>query len=264
MRRGLIAVVGALVLAPPPAPGQGAVGTPAEGRLEPVRTVAIGAQVNGPVAQVLVEEGERVREGDLLARIEPARYRARLDEAEARVRKAKAVAEESARELERQQKIYDRGLSAAHDLEIAQRDAARDRAEVDAAQATARQARVDLGHTEIRAPMTGVVMERNVHPGETVIANLQPPLLFRLAAPLDRLDAVVVVGERLVAGLEQGQRVTVEFPTLEDVRKTGEVVRIARLPEEGLDGGARYPVRVRVPNEEGRLRPGMKARVLFQ
>ena len=264
MKRGLVAVVAVLLVAPGSAPGQGAAAQAVEGRLEPRRSVAIGAQVNGTVAQVLVEEGDRVREGQLLARIDPAKYRARLEEAQARVRKARAVAKESARELERQKKIYNRGLSARHDLEIAQRDAARDRAEVEAAQAAVRQARVDLEYTEIRAPMSGVVAKRNVHSGETVIANLQPPLLFRLASPLDRLDVVVRVREGLVAGLETGQEVRVEFPALKGPERTGKVVRIARVPEEDPDGAPAYPVRVRVPNGQERLRPGMKARVLFE
>ena len=232
-----------------------------EGRLEPRRTVAIGAQVSGPVAEVAVEEGERVAAGDVLARIERDSFQAAVEEAEARVRKAEAVAKESGRELERQKKIYNRGLSSAHDLELAERDAARDRAEVDAAKAAVKRAQVDLRRTRITAPMDGVVLQRKVHPGETVIANLQPPLLFRLAAPLDRLDAVVAVPQDQVGGVNEGDTLDVSFPGLDGRSREGEVVRVARLPGDSEAEEARYPVRVRVANDGGELRPGMKARV---
>jgi len=245
------------------AAAQGVDATTVEGRLEPRKVVAVGAQVNGPVARVLVEEGEVVEKGELLARIDPSRYRAQLAEAEARVDKAKAVAEDSARQLERQQKIYNRGLSSARDLEVAQRDAARDRAEVEAAQAAVRTAKVDLGHTEIRAPLDGVVLRRNVEPGETVIANLEPPMLFRVASRLDRLDLVVQVGERELARVAEGDKLRVEVPALKKTRLTGEVVRVARTPtEEG--GKPRYAVRVRVANDQGKLHPGMTARAFIR
>lgn len=244
------------------AAAQGADVTTLEGRLEPRQVVAVGAQVSGPVARVPVEEGEAVGAGDLLAVIDPAKYRARLEEAQARVEKARAVAEDSARQLERQQKIYNRGLSSTRDLEIAQRDAARDRAELEAAQAAVRSARVDLGYTEIRAPIDGVVLRRNVEPGETVIANLEPPLLFRVAASLDRLDLVVRLDERMLGRVAEGDELRVEVPGVKNSRATGKVVRVAQAPVEA-DGQSRYPVRIRIPNDQGKLRPGMKARAFL-
>lgn len=241
---------------------QGADVTTVEGRLEPRKVVAVGAQVNGPVAKVLVEEGEAVSQGELLARIEPTRYRARLEEAQARLAKAKAVAEDSSRQLERQEKIYNRGLSSSRDLEVAQRDAARDQAEVEAAQAAVRKARVDLGYTEIRAPLDGVVLQRNVEPGETVIANLQPPLLFRVASSLDQLDLVLRLEPRQVERVAEGDELRVEVPAVKKYRTKGKVVRVARVPEE--EGGkTRYSVRIRVANDKGKLRPGMTGRAFL-
>ena len=241
---------------------QGAGSTTLEGHLEPRKVVAVGAQVSGPVARVLVEEGETVSEGELLARIDPSQYQARLDQAEARVAKAEAVAQDSARQLERQEKIYNRGLSATRDLEIARRNAARDRAEVEAAQAAVRSARVNLGHTAIRAPLDGVVLERKVEPGETVIANLRPPLLFRVASNLAKLDVVVRMDERHLDRVSEGQRLKVEVPALEKFRASGKVVRVGRAPvtDNGKPG---YPVRIRLANGGDKLRPGMTARVFL-
>jgi HlyD family secretion protein len=233
------------------------------GRLEPTKVVAVGAQVSGPVARVLVEEGDTVAEGELLARIDPEPFRARLDEARARAAEARAVAEDADRQLERQEKIYNRGLSSARDLEIAQRNAKRDRAALEAAEAAARSAQVDLERTQIRSPLDGVVLQRNVEPGETVIANLQPPLLFRVAASLERLDLVVEVPAGELHRLAEGDRIRVEVPALDQPRFTGRVARVAGLPE-GEGDKARYAVRIRVPNGQGRLRPGMAARALLQ
>lgn len=232
------------------------------GRLEPRETIAVGAQVNGPVTRILVSEGERVAEGELLARIDPARFKARLDEVQARKKRAEAVAEESRRELERQQRIYDRGLSAKHDLEIAQRDARRDKAKVQEAAAAVRKARVNLGYTRITAPRDGVILERNVQPGETVVANLEPPLLFRMAPPLDQLHAVVRVGPERAAGLRSGMAAEVAVPEVNGESREGDVVRVADTAS-ATDDGAVYTVRVRVANPDRELRPGMKARVRF-
>ena len=257
-----IAVAACLLAGPGWAAAQGADATTVEGRLEPRQVVTVGAQVSGPVARVLVEEGEPVSEGDLLARIDPTKYRARLAEARARVDKARVAAKDSARQLDRQQKIYDRGLSSSRDLEIAQRNAASDRAEVEAARAAVRSARVDLGHTEIRAPLDGVVLKRNVEPGETVIANLEPPVLFRVASSLDRLDLVVRLEGRELKRVAEGDELRVEVPALKKPRLKGVVVRVAQVPEEG-EGEPRYPVRIRIPNDQGTLRPGMTARAFL-
>ncbi|MFA9461119.1 efflux RND transporter periplasmic adaptor subunit [Thiohalorhabdus methylotrophus] len=263
MRRVVLAGMVLLLLGATGAAAQEADRTPMEGRLEARRIVTLGAQVSGPMAEVLVDSGERVEKGELLARIDPARYRAALQKAEARLKKAKAVAKESSRELERQEKIYNRGLSARHDLQIARRDAARDQAAVEAAQAEVRQAQVDLKHTEIRAPLDGVILKRNINVGEAVIANLRPPMLFRVASSLDALDVVVPITESQVARVAEGDHLEVTFPAYTEKRVRGEIINIARAPSEKKDAGARYPVRVRVPNAGGGLRIGMRARVFF-
>ncbi|HKJ72120.1 MAG TPA: efflux RND transporter periplasmic adaptor subunit [Gammaproteobacteria bacterium] len=258
-----IVVAAGLLGAASAAWGQGAAALTLEGRLQPRKVVTVGAQVSGPVAEVRVEEGDAVQRDELLARIDPGQYRARLDEAKARVDKARAVAEDSARQLDRQQKIYNRGLSSSRDLEVAQRDAARDRAEVEAAEAAVRSARIDLGHTEIRSPLDGVVLARKVEPGETVIANLRPPMLFRVATSLDRLDLVVAVREDMLGKLREGDQVRVEVPALTNYRTTGEVMRIAQAPRKGK-GEPTYAVRIRVDNDKGKLRPGMKGRAVVE
>ncbi|MFP4559968.1 MAG: efflux RND transporter periplasmic adaptor subunit [Thiohalorhabdus sp.] len=260
MKRAVLASLVLLGLGPVEAVGEEAQSS-WEGRLEARRALALGAQVSGPVAEVLVEEGDRVEEGELLARIDPASYQAALEQAEARLERAEAVAKESTRELERQEQIYDRGLSAQHDLELAQRDADRDQAAAEEARAAVREARVDLGYTEIRAPTDGVVAERNVQPGETVIANLRPPLLFRLSTSAESLDVVVNVGEEQVTGMGEGDELEVTFPAFDQKRLRGEVVRIGQAPADDEGEEPRYPVRVRVPNPEGDLRMGMRARV---
>ena len=241
---------------------QGAQAVTVEGRFQPLKVVNVGAQVSGPVARVLVEEGDSVSEGDLLARIDPSRYQARLEEARARAEKARTEAEDSARQLERQQKIYDRGLSATRDLEVAKRNARSDEAAMEAAEAAVQSAEVDLGYTRIRAPLDGVVVKRNVEPGETVVANLEPPRLFRVASSLDRLDLVLRLREEHLGSVGEGDQLTVEIPALDGHRTDGEVVRVARVPEEGSEE-PRYPVRVRVANPEGKLRPGMAGRAIL-
>lgn len=229
------------------------------GRLVPERTVAIGAHVSGPVVAVNVEPGERVEKGEVLARIDPEPFRARVEAAQARRAKAAAVAEESVKQLQRQEKIYDRGLSATHDLELAQRDAKRDRADESAAQAELRRARVDLAYSRITAPMDGVVVSRQIEPGESVIANLRPPRLFRLAAPFDHLHAEVRVAPATAARLEAGDELSVTLPAI-DASRTGTVAVVEPAPIADSDP-PRHRLAVRLSNDDGALYPGMKVRV---
>jgi HlyD family secretion protein len=230
-----------------------------EGRLAPTRTVSIGAHVSGPVTEVNVEAGDRVAAGELLARIDPEPFRARVAAAEARQAKAAALAEESGKQLQRKEKIYDRGLSAKRDLEIAQRDAKRDRAAREAAKAEKRVARTELAYTRITAPMDGVVISRHIEPGESVVANLRPPRLFRLAAPLEELHAKARVKPAVAAELEKGDKVTVEVEA-SDAQLTGTVAVVEPAPVRDSDP-PRHRLAVRVANADGELQPGMKVRL---
>lgn len=256
------AVTACLVALPAVIAAQGVAAVTVEGRLQPRKVVNVGAQVSGPVARVLVEEGDSVGKGDLLARIDPSQYEARLEEAKARVKKARVQAKDSSRQLERQQKIYNRGLSSSRELEVAERNAATDEAKLEEAEAAVQSAKVDLRYTRIRAPLDGVVLERNVEPGETVIANLEPPRLFRVASSLDRLHLVLRLEEGQLDRVAKGDKLTVEVPARDGFQSQGKVVRVARAPDSGADE-IRYPVRIRVDNAEGKLRPGMKARAVL-
>lgn len=251
-RAGWMALVMAVAL-----PGAAAAET-VDGRLAPTRTVSIGAHVSGPVTEVNVSAGDRVEAGDVLARIDPEPFRARVEAAEARQAEAAAVAEESVKQFQRQEKIYDRGLSAAHDLEVAERDAKRDRAAEEAAEAEERVARADLGYSCITAPMDGVVLSRHVEPGESVVANLRPPRLFRVAAPLDQLQVELRVTPAVAARLERGDELAVTLPAVE-AERTGTVTLVEPAPVADSDP-PRHHVAVRV-DSGGDLQPGLKARV---
>ena len=163
----------------------------ATGIVEAIDYARFGATVAGRVTDVLVDEGRQVRKGDVLARMDERQPLARLDDARARLRMAEA-------DIVRAQALTNRGVIAAQALDRAQQE--RDQAAA-AVELFARQ----LEDYTIASPLDGIVMKRNVEPGETVAANI---VLFevdstarkRIAADVDERDiAGVRIGAPLAA-----------------------------------------------------------------
>lgn len=220
------------------------------GVLERNAPTVIGSRVTGQVLSLSARPGARVAAGEVMARLDASVQQARLDE-------ASAQATDSRRQLERIKTLYDRGVIATRDLEVAQRN-------FDESMARLHQAQALLSYTEIRAPYAGRVVGRYVAEGETVVARLRAPRLFkivpdgrslRLALQAPRMPSLQV-GQRLqarVAGktypavLTQVQpnfsQAKTQFLVLQ-VLQTGHALRPGMraelmLPEAKADNGAK-------------------------
>ncbi|MDX1625125.1 MAG: efflux RND transporter periplasmic adaptor subunit [Wenzhouxiangellaceae bacterium] len=208
--------------------------------LEPERTAQVVAKLDGVVLEILVEEGDRVEKGQLLARLEDDRYRLQLEQAAVSMRQLEG-------ELARARELHERKLISADEFE-------RIRAAAEAQQAAHALARLELDHTGIRAPISGVVSQRLVKAGNLV--GRHEPLF--VVDDFDPLWAVLHVPERQLglirAGL-QARLVTDAFP--ERVFR-GEVLRARPVvdPETGT-----FEVTVSFSDDEGLLRPGLFSRV---
>jgi membrane fusion protein (multidrug efflux system) len=198
------------------------------------------AKVGGEVRQILVEEGDAVSAGQLLARLDGDRLRLELAQTEANLRKLE-------RDYTRQQDLAAKGLVAKGAFENLKYD-------LDALRASHDRSRLELGYTEIRAPIAGTVSARHIKVGNTIGPN-EPT--FRIT-DMDPLIAYVHVPEKEFRKLAPGQAADIGVDALGGTRFQGRIARISPTvdPQTGT-----FRAMVEVPDPSGRLKPGMFARV---
>ncbi len=194
----------------------------ATGTLEALDTVDVGSEVSGRIIKINVDFNDPVRQGQVLAELDPQQANARVQQAAAQVQASRAAvqsalatAAESARTLERQRQLAASGLISQGDLDTAIATANRGsagvasaRAQAEVAEAALADAQTALSKTTIRSPIDGMVLARNVEPGQTVAASLQAPVLFQLARDLSQMTLHVQVDEADVGKVREGQSAT--------------------------------------------------------
>jgi HlyD family secretion protein len=234
----------------------------ATGTLNAVTTVSVGTQVSGQVSELLVDFNDHVRKGQLLARIDPTIAQQGVADAQANLEKLRAQANQAARDQTRSRELSSAGLIATSELE-------QGGAALQVAQASERSARIalqraqqNLSYTSIYAPIDGVVVERNVNHGQTVAASLSAPQLFLIANDLAHMQILAQVGESDIDQIKQGQSVTFTVQALPGRTFTGTVQQV-RLQSTTVDNVVNYTVVVTLENTDGKLLPGMTARVDF-
>jgi membrane fusion protein (multidrug efflux system) len=221
-------------------PGDVAATYEATATLEPERQAQVVAKQAGILIELLVEEGEYVEQGQLLARLEQDQYALQLQQIEASLRQLE-------NELRRADELHQRRLISADQYERIQASAEGQRA----AHALAR---LDLANTEIRAPIAGVVSTRMVKLGN-LITQHQP--LF-VIADFDSLWAVMHVPERQLDMLQPGQAARLQADAFPGSVFEGEVLRIS--PVIDAETGT-LAVTTRFSGADGRLRPGVFGRI---
>lgn len=246
----------------------------ATGHLEAVTTVQIGAEVSGRLASVEVDFNDRVKAGQVLARFDPALLRAQLLQAqgllraaEASVRQATADAEHAVRSAVRSEILHRQALVSDADFEeavVASR-LAEQRLHAAEAQRAAQQgavhlARTHLLHGEIRSPIDGIVVTRNVDPGQTVASAFQTPVLFTVAADLRAMRAIAAVDEADIGEIRQGQKATFTVNAWPERTFSGAVSEVRNSPVVVQDV-VTYQVVIGVANPDLLLKPGMTAAV---
>jgi HlyD family secretion protein len=246
----------------------------ASGTLNPVTSVQVGTQVSGQIKELLVDFNSPVKAGQLIARIDPETFQYRVRQNEADVEAARAAAARAQvalanaqRDLARTRELVQREFVSPADLDRAQAQFDLARAELNNAQAVVAQraaqlasARVDLGRTEIRAPVDGVVIKRSVDVGQTVAASLQAPELFVIARDLRDMQVETSIDEADVGRIRAGQRATFTVDAFPGRTFAGEV-RQVRKSAQTVQNVVTYTVLVSAANPDGQLMPGMTANV---
>jgi HlyD family secretion protein len=260
----------------------------ATGTLNPVVSVQVGSQVSGQLKEIFVDFNSPVQAGQLIARIDPETFQHKLRQAEADLEamraavltqradllRVEAIVKDAQNDYDRKKSLVAKNFISSADLDKAestlniaraQREVARAQVEngnaiVRQREALLAQARVDLGRTEIRSPVDGVVVKRSVDRGQTVAASLQAPELFIIAQNLTDMQVETSIDEADVGRIRLGQKATFTVDAFPGRQFSGEVRQIRKAAKIEANV-VTYTVVVSANNPELSLLPGMTANV---
>jgi HlyD family secretion protein len=270
----------------------------ATGTIEPEEVVDIGAQVAGQIVSFgngtdnkPVDYRSAVAANSVLARIDETTYKADVDTAKAQLEQGKANAQKAGadkdqavaklyqaqRNWERAEKIgpsdalsqndYDMYradfLTAQANVSVAEAEIVQAKASILQAQATLDKAQRNLDFCTITSPVDGVIIERRVNVGQTVVSSLNTPSLFLIAKDLNKMQIWVAVNEADIGHIYSGQNVTFTCDAFQGQVFKG-IVNKVRLYATMTQNVVTYTVEVNCDNPEGKLLPYLTANVQFE
>ena len=214
------------------------------GTTEPIDVIDVASDVPGEIKEAYVEEGDLVRQGDPLFRIDTEADEAGQDALETQVTAAE-------RELDRLERLRDEGLATEQQVDNA-------RTELDSARDNLRQSQVTIGRSTLRSPIDGRVATRMADGGE--FANTGTPLVEIVDYDTIVIYAQVPESELRYVDVDEDTELNVDIPALDDTW-TASVDRVALRPTEST---RTYTAELHIDNADLAIRPGMRARTHFQ
>ncbi len=233
----------------------------ATGTLSADTTVHVGTQVSGQVLAIYADFNDRVKKGQLIARIDPTLLQQAVRDAQAGLEHSQATLAKAERDYEQDLPLYQKEFLSESDFNAVRTALATARADAKSAQVALDKARRNLTYTSIYAPIDGIVVERDVDLGQTVAASLQAPQLFLIANDLSRMQILASVDESDVGQIHEGQPVRFTVQAYPDT--FAGAVRQVRLQSTIVQNVVNYTVVVDLRNPQSKLLPGMTATVRF-
>ena len=227
------------------------------GTVQPVKEAKLGPKTTGTIAAMLVEEGDKVKKGQVLFRLEQSQQSLAVKQAQAGLNSAKVAQNSAETDLNRTKALYDNGsvAPAVYDQMKARFDAAE--AAVEQAKAALARARQSIVDTTVRSPISGVISARLSSTGETV--TLMPPSVVLIVQDISKLEVRGRVPETMLKRLKPGSEIEVRFPSVDVTRR----VAIERI-NPSVDPRTRtVEVVGLLPNKDGSLKAGMLTEMDF-
>lgn len=232
------------------------------GTLSAVGTVEVGTQVSGTIKRVLVDYNDRVAKGQILAELDLDLFKAAVGTAKASVISAEALYKQAAVEYERSKHLYEKGYISSQEILAHETEKETARAQLLSAKASVISAKTYLKNAQIKSPINGVILERDIEAGQTLAASYSTPTLFIIAEDLSNMEIEANVDESDIGMVEKGQQVRFTVQSYPDGIFYGTVIQIQMNPTE-TSNVVTYTVIVDAPNKEGKLIPGMTATADF-
>jgi HlyD family secretion protein len=233
------------------------------GTIEPVRTVEVKSKASGEILRLFADIGDQVAPGEMLAEIDPRDVRNHYDQAQADLDVAQARADIAQAQLERSQQLLEAGVITQREHESARLENANGHAALVKAVTNFQLAELQLNDVQIRAPMAGTIIQKNIEVG-TVIQSASQNVsggstLFTMAN-LAEMQVRTLIDETDVGQLEAGMGVEIMVEAYPDrpFRGTLQKIEPQAVVEQNV---TMFPVIVSLDNSAGLLRPGMNAEV---
>ncbi len=232
----------------------------ATGDLQPVVTVDVGAQVSGQIKEVRVDFNSKVKANDVLAVIDPANSEQKVHQAEADLASAQANNDLLKITAQRTEDLFKKNLVSQSELDSANAQLAQSNSTLLTRAAALENAKLDLQHCTITAPIDGMVLNRATDVGRTVNASMNAPTLFTLVNDLTKMQINAAVAEADVGTVVEGQDVKFSVDAFPNRTFAGKVrqVRNAATTNQNV---VSYAVIIDVNNDDLKLKPGMTANV---
>ncbi|MES2709800.1 MAG: efflux RND transporter periplasmic adaptor subunit [Verrucomicrobiota bacterium] len=232
----------------------------ATGELTALVLVQVGSQLSGTISELHADFNSQVKQGQILAKLDPATYKANLAQNEGELANAEAELQLAKLNAQRKKQLLDKGLAPIADYDKAVADLTQAEAGVKIRSAILQKTQVDLTRCTIYAPIDGMVISRKVDVGQTVAASMNAPVLFEIAKDLTSMEIHASVAEADVGGLAEGQEVTFTVNAYPDETFHGVVKQVRNSPTT-VENVVHYDTVIAVENKQLKLKPGMTSLV---
>lgn len=232
----------------------------ATGELTALVLVQVGSQLSGTILELNADFNTPVKEGQILAKLDPATYKANLAQNEGELANAEAELQLAKLNAQRKKQLLDKGLAPIADYDKSVADLTQAEAGVKIRTAILQKTQVDISRCTIYAPVDGMVISRKVDIGQTVAASLNAPVLFEIAKDLKLMEMKASVGESDIGGIVDGQEVSFTVPAYPEQEFHGMVKQVRNSPTT-VENVVHYDVVIGVENKDLKLKPGMTSNV---
>ena len=235
----------------------------AAGVIQPDTTVEVKSKASGEILDMLVETGQLVQRGALMVQVDQRTPRNTLAQAEAQLEVAQARLQNAQSQLTRANELFKSQSITQTEQEKAVLDYANAKAEVVGAGVAVENAKIRMADTDVRAPITGTIIEKNVERGQVIsspTSDVGGGTILLKMADLNLVQVRTLVDETDIGKIRPGLRATVTVDAYPNTPFDGEVLKVEPLATT-TQNVTMFPVIVRIANRDGRLRPGMNAEV---
>jgi HlyD family secretion protein len=235
------------------------------GTIEPVSEVSVLAQMSGIAEKVYANYNDKVTKGQTLVELNTDMLKLQQEEQKAAVSKARANYELQLVNYQNQLKLAEKGLVSDYDVKSSKTTLDVDAAELASAESALKVIETEISqYAFIKSPITGIVLERDVEVGQSVVegTSSNSSSIFTLAEDLTHMQIEATVAEIDISSIHVGQKVRFTVEAQSGRTYTGKVQMIRLVPETS-DSVVYYYVIIAVDNADGTLLPGMTAEVEF-
>ncbi len=234
----------------------------ATGTIQAIKSITVGTQVSGIIQHIYVDFNDKVKQGQILAKLDEVPLKSQLDQSQSTVDQAVAQYNYEEANYKRLKILFGKNLISQSDYDQALYNYENSKAAVSNAKSAFERAKVNLDYATIISPIEGVVLNRAVEEGQTVAASFSTPTLFTIVNDVTQMQVQTSVDEADIGKVSEGQRVEFTVEAYPDMKFNGTVSQV-RLQPVTTNNVVTYVVIMKAPNPEGKLMPGMTASTII-